>query len=231
MGSRQPSTALPSSSNAFLFPGAHATPDALAAALLLWGVFCWLELRRPALGLLLFTLSITSRTDSVVLCLPLAAWAASRPASVRVPGRVLITFGGLALVALLGCTVATESYGPWIVFHHTFVEYAVFPETSTPELSLATWLGEVLRRLPEFSRSAPLVFTLAALWALAAGWRRGRWRDPGFGLAAIVLLATAAHFLLFPALWPRLMLPYWALSALSLGWTELAQPRSAQASP
>ena len=216
---------------AFLLPGAHATPDALAAALLLWGAFCLLELDRPRLGLLLFALSLAARVDSAVLCVPLAAWALGRPGGMRVSLRTASAFGALAFLIVLGCTFALGSHGPWVVFHHTFVEYAAFPEASTPDFDAAAWLWEVLRRLPEFSSSAPLVFLLAALWALVSGWRRSRASDLGFGLAAVVLAATAVHFVLFPALWPRLMLPYWALSALALGWSEPSQPRSAQASP
>jgi hypothetical protein len=218
------------------FPGfkTAATPDSLAAALLMWGALLLFETRKNWIAVLLFALCVGTRVDSLILIAPLLLWNGLgsrcenrlRPAQL---GFALALCGSVALA----CTIGRGTYGPWVVFHHTFLGYAAHPELETPALDLATWASQVLRRLPEFGRFAPLLFTLVGLLTLRMGWRRGGLRDPGAGLALAVLLATAAHFALFPALRPRLMLPYWALTALALTRVGRgpAQPRSAQASP
>ena len=201
------------------FFGEHtlATADALAAALILWGAFFLLETRRTRLGLVLLGLSLTARTDHIVLIAALVAWCAlpGAAAAPRISRRALVTSAGAYFVLILGCTVGREAYGPWTVFQHTFVDYMSLPATETPPFDPVIWLDQSLRSLPKFKSSAPQNFLVSTLAAAVIGWRRGKWRAGGTGLAFVALLATLIHFAFFPALWPRLMFPYWALGALA----------------
>lgn len=207
-----------------------ATPDALMAAFLVWGALLVLETRRAMLGALLLALAVATRADAIVLagsllvvaCLPLT----SGP---RLSRGALATGLVLSTVAFLASSLLRETYSPWVVFHHTFIEYKAFPAQETPAMDLAAWASRSLRSLPQFKAPAPLLFTLAGLAALVLGYRRGGWRDAGFALAAAALLATGVHFALVPTLWPRLMFPYWVLAALALGRGRYSM--SSQASP
>ncbi len=218
----------------FIKAPAMATPDAMSAALLLWGAYLLLETRRLKLGLLVLGLSLAARADHIALVAPLVLWCASGwSGGKRVSGRQLMAAALLYIAVLSACTVGRETYSPWVVFHHTFFRLKTFPLAETPPLDLALWTQQVLRSLPKFASFRPLLFTLAGLAAIVMGYRRAGWRDPGLGLAAVALVGMAVHFTLFPALWPRLMFPYWVLAALALGRgvTVGSQSRSDQASP
>jgi hypothetical protein len=195
-----------------------ATPDPLAAALLIWGAYLLLETRRVAIGLAFLALCLAVRSDSIVLTAPLVLWCTlGWSGGKRVSWNAFAAWGAASTLLLLACTTGRQTYGPWIVFQHTFVEYMAFPLRDAPPFDLGAWAKQSLFSLPKFRAFAPLLFTLAGVVTLIRGYRRGGWRDPSAGLAALALLATFAHFALFPALWPRLMFPYWALTALALG--------------
>ncbi|MCB9914543.1 MAG: hypothetical protein H6828_05270 [Planctomycetes bacterium] len=208
-----------------------ATPDALAAGVFLWGAYLLLESRRARVGAALCVLALAARADLVVLVVPLLVLATLPVGGAR---RLTPAFAAGALVVagfvVLGCTAGRGTYAPWVVVHHTFLGYKAFPAAETPPLDLAAWAALSLRSLPELAAAAPLTFLLAGLAALVAGLRRGGRRAAGGALALVALAATLAHFALFPAAWPRLLFPYWILSALALGAAG-AQSRSSQASP
>ncbi len=206
---------------------AMATPDMLAAALLLGGAYALVEARRAGLGLTLLALAVGTRADHVLLAGALLAWLRFLPEPPRRLTNGLFARGlGLLAVAVWAGTSLAGTYGWWTVFHHTFVEYMAFPGAETPAHDYGAAASRVLRSLPMFKAWQPLTFTLLAGAALVAGWRARGWRDVGAGLAAAATVAALAHFALFPALWPRMMLAYWALALVGLcaAWNELERP-------
>lgn len=195
-----------------------ATPDALTAGFLLWGALLVLETRRGRLGAVLLSLAVATRADSIALAGPLLVMAClPRESGPRLSRGAAALGLALSAAALLAGPLLRDPYAPWVVFHHTFVEYKAFPALETPPLDLAAWASWSVRSLPQFKAPAPLLFTLAALFALVLGHRRGGRRDAGFALALAILVGTGVHFALVPVLWPRLMFPYWVLGALALG--------------
>lgn len=195
-----------------------ATPDALTAGFLLWGALLVLETRRGWLGALLLSLAVATRADAIALAGPLLVVASLPLEGGRRLSRGAAALGlGLSAAAFMAGPLLRETHAPWVVFHHTFIEYKAFPALETPPLDVAAWASWSLRALPQFKAPAPLLFTLAGLAALVLGHRRGGRRDAGFALALAVLAGTGMHFALVPGLWPRLMFPYWVLAALALG--------------
>lgn len=206
---------------------AMATPDMLAAALLLGGSYLLVETRRANLGLTLLLLAVGTRADHVLLAGAVVLWLQLLPE----PPRRLSNGGfGFRLVLLIIaarlCTENAGTYGWWTVFHHTFVEYMAFPGAETPAHDYGAAASRVVRSLPMFKAWQPLTFTLLAVAAVVVGWRSRGWRDVGAGLAAAATVAALAHFAFFPALWPRMMLAYWALALIGLcaAWNELERP-------
>ncbi|MDF1798847.1 MAG: hypothetical protein P1V81_06700 [Planctomycetota bacterium] len=196
---------------------ASGTPDALAAGLLVGGSYLLLEARRPRWGLLLLGLALATRADALVLVLPLTAWLYLRPRAARgplSPGVLLVSSAGFVVVAL-SCTLGRGTFDLWTVVHHTFVAYQAHPAATTPALDLDRWWG-LLLRANHWLRWEAVVFALAGAWALARGQ----------GLALVALVGAGAHFVLFPALWPRLMLAYWVLLALAVARSGEAGPEA-----
>ena len=211
-----------------------ATPDMLAGALLFGGAFCLFETHRRRTALVLLVLAVATRADHVLLAAPLLLadwWSAERDS--RPSAASIVT--GLALLAVTAwlCTAGRGTYGWWTVFHHTFVEYKALPADETPARDLGMALERSFSSLPMFKAWRPLTVTLFGLGALFFGFLQGGLRNRWFALACAALAASLVHFLLFPALWPRLMLPYWAVilvAGCGAGEPE-PQSRSAQASP
>jgi len=194
-----------------------ATPDMLAATLLVGGAYLLVEERRHAVGLVLLVSAILARADHVILVGPLVIWTTFfREGERRLPLRAALLTGLASLGALWIATIARGTYGWWTVFHHTFGEYMTYPASETPPRDLGLWIGRVARSLPMFKSPQPLVFTLIALGALIWGWRQARRTSDAAGLALTSLLAVGVHFTLFPALWPRLFLAYWLLGLVAL---------------
>lgn len=196
---------------------AMATADALAALLVVGGALLLLETRHLVVALVLLGLSMATRADHLLLVGPVLLLRYLLPARERhYSGRALLVTLSLYLGVVLLCTLGRGTYGWWIVFHHTFVGYELDPLGQTPPRDLGFWLSHTLRSLPMFREWPPLVTTLAAAAAIGVGFRKHRWRSRGAGLAAAATLGVGAHFLLFPALWPRLFLAYWLLIGIAL---------------
>lgn len=231
MGYLPPSLAVLVAILAVSFGGARevmsmATPDMLAATLLLAGAFCLVETKRRVLAIALLLLALATRADHILLVGPLLVWFALRPAGAT-PGLTRGQLAGalsLCLAVFLACTAGRDTYSWWTVFHHTFVEYKAFPATQTPPADYAMAISRTLQSLPMFKATLPLLFSLIAVVASVWGWRAKRFTSLGAGLGAVSLAAALAHFALFPALWPRLMLAYWTLGlvALCISWCERA---------
>ena len=206
---------------------AMATPDMLAGALLLGGAYALVETRRAGVGIALLALAVGARADHVLLAGALLAWLRFLPQPSRRLSNGAFARGlGLLAVVVWACTSMAGTYGWWTVFHHTFVEYMAFPGAEAPARDLGAAASRVLRSLPMFKAWQPLTFSLLAIAAVVVGWRSRGWRDLGAGLAAAATVAALAHFALFPALWPRMMMAYWALTLLGLcaAWNELERP-------
>ncbi|MFT7668080.1 MAG: hypothetical protein ACI8X5_000767 [Planctomycetota bacterium] len=199
-----------------------ATPDMLAACFLITGAWCLIEKNRAKLGLVFFVLAIATRSDHIVLIGPLLVWLGAT-------NRISKASLGLALVLVLStvyvATAGRNTYGWWTVFHHTFFGYKSFPALETPAPDLMLAIKHVGKSLPKFSAFQPAIYVLIALFALVSGYKKNRVRSLSAGLAAVSLFALFVHFALFPALWPRLMLPYWSLGlvAFGLSWKEKAK--------
>ncbi len=201
-----------------------ATPDMLASAFLLGGVLALFEVRSPWVAVSLFVLALGTRADHIFLVGPLLLWASIFPGArgEKISRGELST----ALVLCAGtfwlCTAGRDTYSWWTVFHHTFIEYMAFPTRDVPEIDLGLAVSRALRSLPMFKALQPLVYGLVAASACVLGWRLDRFRSRSTTLGLLVLAAMLLHFALFPALWPRLMLPYWtlALVGLCLVWRE-----------
>jgi len=210
---------------------ATGTPDMLASALLVGAAYLLVETQRRTLGCLLLVLAVATRADHALLAGALLAWLAiTTPADRRPSSRWFVLAIASLVVTTWFCTAGRGSYGWWTVFHHSFFEYELFPPASTPPRDIGFGAAHTLNSMPMFLALRPLVFTLCGLLAVALGWRARRWKSDGGRLAAFTLVAVANHFALFPALWPRLMLPYWTLCliALCMAWTERTA-REAQA--
>ncbi|MFT7484925.1 MAG: hypothetical protein ACI9F9_000771 [Candidatus Paceibacteria bacterium] len=203
---------------------AMATPDMLAAALILGGVLALMEGCRWWVATLLFLLALGTRTDHILLVGPLLLWSAwgSAQAGFRAGRMQLGASLALCAAIFLFCTAGRNTYGWWTVFQHTFVEYMAFPELQTPGIDLGFALKRSLQSLPMFKALEPLLFSLVGLASIALGWRIDRLRSRWTSLGALAMFAALAHFALFPALWPRLMLPYWILGWVGLvgAWCE-----------
>ena len=196
---------------------AMATPDTLAAALIVAGVFLLLETRYLFPALILLGLSLATRADHVIFVGPLLALRYFHPLhgralSIRALVTTLILYAGVVLL----CTKGRDTYGWWTVFHHTFVEYKIDPVAQTPALDLGFWFERTVGSLPMFKAWEPLLTTLVALTAIGVGFWRARWRSRGAGLAAAALIGVGVHFIIFPALWPRLFLAHWTLIGIGL---------------
>ena len=195
---------------------AMATPDALAAALIVAGAFLLLETRYLFTALILLGLSLATRADHVLFVAPLLVLRYFQPPSGRtLSKRVLVTTLILYAGVVFLCTKGRDTYEWWTVFHHTFVEYMVDPVAQTPERDLGFWFQRTMSSLPMFKAWEPLLTTLVALAAIGIGFWRDRWRSRGAGLAAAALLGVGVHFVVFPALWPRLFLAHWTLIGIA----------------
>jgi len=222
MGHLPPSLAVLASLFVVAFGGvtevmAMGTPDMLAAMLLLAGAYVLIETERRWLALVLGLAALATRTDHLLFVVPLlvgCTWS-----SARGPARITKAQLAGALAACLAvvwfCTAGRHTYSWWVVFHHTFVEYKTFPRQQTPALDLALAVRRSVSSLPMFKAGKPLVFGGLAVLAVVLGWRKGRAGSWGVRLGVVSSVATLAHFALFPALWPRLMLGYWALGVLA----------------
>jgi len=202
---------------------ATGTPDMLASALLVGAAYLLVETQRRTLGCLLLVFAVATRADHALLAAALLAWLAIATPTDRRPSSRWFVLAIASLVVITWfCTAGRGSYGWWTVFHHSFARYELFPPASTPPRDIGFATAHTLRSMPMFLALRPLVFTLCGLLAVALGWRARRWKSDAARLAAFTLAAVAAHFALFPALWPRLMLPYWTLCLIGLcmAWTE-----------
>lgn len=211
--------------------GAMATPDALAAALLLGGVYLLLEARRATWAVVVLGLCLAVRADHIVLIAPLFLWhywraPEERPFSDRM---LWATLSAWAVVIVL-CTWGRGTYGWWTVYHHTFFGFKTDPAQQTPPLDLGLWLTRTVQSLPMFKAWQPLLFTVVGLAAVGNGWRKSGWRGRATGLAVVTLFGIGLHFVLLPALWPRLFLAHWTLVGLAL-WLSLRRSEPADASP
>jgi hypothetical protein len=214
-----------------------ATPDALAAALVFGGAYVLAETPRHVLGIALLILAVATRADHVLLAGAVLVWVRLAPEREQaLSNRGLVA--GLVMLALTlwFCTAGRGAHDWWTVFHHTFIEYKAFPASETPPRDIGFAISRVMRSLPMFRAFQPLLFSVLGIVALIVGWRRAGLQSRGALLALAAMAAGMAHFALFPALWPRLMMPYWAVTLMGLCAVLSeprgdAQPRADQASP
>lgn len=193
------------------------TPDMLAASFVLGGAYLLAESPRRIGAVVLLALAIATRANHAILAALLLLWSASQiPSSRRFTVRIID--GSMLVLIFVGlfCTQGRDTYPWWTVFHHSFVEYTVFPAAQTPPSDWGFALDRAWRSLPMFKAWQPLLFTLCGLAAIVIGARSRAWNSRPARLAAFVLLAIALNFALFPALWPRLMVAPWTLLWVAL---------------
>jgi Gpi18-like mannosyltransferase len=202
------------------------TPDMLAASFVLGGAYLLAESPRRAPAVALLALAVATRANHVILAVLLVVWSApARPFGTRLDFRV-VSGPLIALLAVASiCVAALDTYPLWTVFHHTFVDYAVFPAAQTPPVDVGFAIDRALRSLPMFKAWQPLAFTLCGLAAIVIGARSRAWSSRPARLAAAVLIAIALNFAIFPALWPRLMVAPWTLAWIALLYAQRERPR------
>lgn len=223
--------ALPATLIAVLLTGvpqvmSMGTPDMLAASFVLGGAYLLAESPRRAWAVALLALAVATRANHAILAVLLVIWSApARPFGTRLDFRV-VSGPLIALFAVAWiCVAALDTYPLWTVFHHTFVDYAVFPAAQTPPVDVGFAIDRTLRSLPMFKAWQPLAFTLCGLAAIVIGARSRAWSSRPARLAAAVLIAIALNFAIFPALWPRLMVAPWTLAWIALLYAQRERPR------
>jgi hypothetical protein len=194
-----------------------ASPDALSAALIFAGAYLALQTKHLVPALIVLGLALTARVDHAIFIGPLLVLRYfhplhGKPLTARALISTLVLYAGVVLL----CTKGRGTYGWWTVFHHTFIEYKTDPVAQTPALDLGFWIDRTVRSLPMFKEWRALLTTLVGLAAIGIGFRKLRWKSLGAGLATTALFGVIIHFLIFPALWPRLFLAHWALIGIAL---------------
>lgn len=173
-----------------------ATPDALAAMLVVLGAYLLLERGRALAASCAFGLAILARDDSL---LPAAFLLGAAPLPQLRPTARLAAIGSLCAL-VLGLRLYFDSHGWSAVVRHSFLGYLDDP-SAAPPLSIGEHLRLLSARLPELHslRGALLGTYLGLILWLGRGARI--LVLPALALLAALLLRVA----LFPALWDRFL--------------------------
>ncbi len=212
----------------------YSTPDALATAVTAAALYAVLERRSWLAGAVLALLALSARTETIVF---LVLWTGASVALDRVqrpPSKALALFLAASLAVYLGLASFSGEYGWWPIFQVSFVEKTLHPSELPRTVDLAVYrqvLAEQLGEIPgngyfETERSvvgSTLVFVYAglALAGIVVVERLRRLGDRpalrGHIALLVALLATCfARFALFPKLWDRYLIVFYAAVPLVL---------------
>ncbi len=206
----------------------YATADGPAALVLLAGIYCLHERRSIAAGGALLALSVLLRTDAIVFVLAWTVLVLLFERTDRALCRGLLVTSVASLVAFFGVTAWAHDYGWWRLFQVSFIAKSLHPSalSSTPDLgTYFAVLSDIASAMPgngyfETERTvvgSTLAFTYAG-FALAGivflGRSGGRARSSV--LLSALTLATLARWILFPRLWDRYHVLFYAAVPLVL---------------
>ena len=173
---------------------AITVPDLLAAALLL--AMAWAFVRgRDAAAIALLVAAVLVRPDHVALAgvLMVAGLGA------RMPPLPLVAGFAAAFAAYLHASGVADHPGWWVQFHFTNVAYAPTLEGFSPDPSVAVYAEALLRSVVRALTRETWPFVALPLFAAAAwmAWTARLSRRETV-LAAALLVATAAKYVIFP---------------------------------
>ncbi len=191
-----------------------ATPDALSSALLIGSalLFTGGKHARPAAALLV--LSVLARTDNILPALLLLGYFrffGENGGAMRWLDHLVSSV--LCIVAYLGTAGLAGGYSWAVVFHHTFLRRLGNPAEFHSGIGVAEYLRVVGRALIEgiMEDRSFYFFSLCALITVMLAPRAGRRAAGHRGLAILMMLGVAAHFVLFPSLNVRFFVANYAV--------------------
>ncbi len=203
-----------------------ATPDALSAALLILSVFLFTggKHARPAAALLV--LSILARTDNILpalLVLGYFRFYESNGGTMHWLDHLVSSV--LCIVAYLGAAGLAGGYSWAVVFHHTFLGRIGNPAEFHSGIGTADYLRVLERGLIGgiMEDRSSFFFLLCTVLTVMLAPRAGRRAAGHRGLAILMMLGVAAHFVLFPSLDVRFFVANYAvICACLLGTVRVA---------
>jgi hypothetical protein len=218
----------------------YATADGLAAVVLLAGIWAFHERGARLLGGTLLVLAVLVRTDAIVFVLCWAGLALLLERGARARVRALLATAAAGLVAYAGVTLWAGDLGWWRLFQVSFLTKSLHPAelSSTPDPGVyGAVVSAVLSALPgngylETERTI-VGSTLALAYAgfVVAGvvlLRRAGSRGPALTLLIALVAATLARWVLFPRLWDRYHVLFYAALPLVLLSAAAASLRPAR---
>lgn len=209
------------SSEPMVILGKTSAPDAMATAFLLAGCYLFIEKRSLWGTALLFTLSILTRPDYLILSffifmvIAVGKWY-KKVSTWKLLLCFFLFFASYFIPKLLLDGVAWST-----LFHHAFIERLAFPLTAPQGISPADYLAVLADNIVPKTYFARTYLLAIFLFAGVTFWDRFKSRslalktwtfNQTFMLA--LLLTLGLRFLLFPAFLERFMAPFLVLSFL-----------------
>lgn len=209
-----------------------ATPDFLAAALLVVGAFQVLSRRQLGAGALFLLLAVLSRPDTVLLACPLLLVPAlaqaipdgvlARPMGFRLDGKVLLRHRwsiacAMGLAGVGGAVVLGSDAHPWgVVFRHTFLEHVDDPGAAA-SVGIIEYAKVVATAVVFLGSGKParILFCLATVGVGYLLWHPLVPRDRKL-LAVVAWASWIGFFFLFPLPLERFYVAHSTLIGLAL---------------
>ena len=180
-----------------------STPDALSGALLLTAFFLYLETSFKLPSVILLSMAILARPDSIIVVGFLFLYFAVRGNdNTRISLGQLVALEALALGILLTVYVATDHYGWKTLFYHTFIQQLNYPADQPVSLSVGDYCYALVRGVRQtIFRSQFNSFPFFLLITFALGFLQRYTpseRRQHIELSSLMIVTVFVHFLLFP---------------------------------
>jgi hypothetical protein len=179
------------------------SPDALSALLVISGLWLVAECKLEAAGLLLLFLSLSARTDNLLLVLIVLVWLAWEK---RLSYLFAAAVASFSVALVLAINHWAGNYGWIVLFRCSFVDPLRWPAGAGHSLSLREYTSALVRALTTIAVHVTLWVLLGIL-----AWMRRHDR-----VLIVVAVAAAAHFLLFPSPEDRYFLWAYIVAGVSL---------------
>jgi len=184
-----------------LFTSARTgSPDALSAFIVLLGVYFSTERGAPLIGNALLLLSLTLRTDNILFLLIFLGVETLRATRRRI--RVTAALATVASIAIVLTINHKERNYPWAVLMQNTATPIVNPAEVSPKISISDYFAATHDMVDEARENSVAVFPFIAAIALFSSGTPNRLKR----LVKIVLLAWAAHIVIFPHIEDRYFL-------------------------